>query len=670
MKKRTSLGVIVSLIAAVTVVYGGYVDDDFESYTAGDDFTTASNGWHSTNANVVVTTAQHASGAQSLHLPESSSISNSAAISSPTKLWTEFKIMPMLGAKPYNSTASSNSTCSLYFDADGYVAIWTNTDWDVCSNNVWNGSITPINASSWTDIAIYQNFTDQKAVVFVGGVVVLQDIPFSSSINDYNAFVVDNVDSNAYVDDVRVQISYDGTRLSGIDNNGINGDDVDEVDGHGYVGRTLHVGPYTGVEPAYTNIQLAATASRNLDRISVTGTNFSEDVTFADDGDENDTYHIIGDTFTNSGTFTVNSGATLIIDQKAQLGALTVAGTFTSSGILTVGGALTVSGTATLNENTTVASLDVSGSLTVAAGKTLTVTGNASISSSGSITVESGGTLDIQGSLTMASGTSIDVTSGTFTESGSDVDLDGTFTIDGDDWNNSASANASLDFIDKFENYTNNLPIDSKTAQLMGWGAEGAGVKIQNVEFHNGSQAVIIPAGGTLSNRISTTATKVWTEYYIRPALGVAPSVVDTNKSAFFSYVNTNGYMVIPTPTGWVTNDQDLANSAIDQMSSNGWSRVDIFTDWTGGTNKFALFVDGRITCEQQDFPGTPGSFYKSFMVQNEDNPAYLDDVMIMTSIPAGMTNDVNNDGIPDAFSIHNYGTINPPPNGTIFRFK
>jgi len=119
--------------------------------------------------------------------------------------------------------------------------------------------------------------------------------------------------------------------------------------------------------------------------------------------------------------------------------------------------------------------------------------------------------------------------------------------------------------------------------------------------------------------------------------------------------------------------EEDMSSSSplATQLASNDFTRVDIFTDFNGTTNKYALFVDGRIVAEQKAFVGVLAhTSYHNFSIINEDNVAYIDDILISSDIPPGMTEDVNNSGVPDAYNIHNYGSIFPPANGSLFKFK
>ncbi len=645
MKKLSCSFVIACLFVGVA---NAYIDHDFDDLSAGTNFTTEIDGWLSTNSEVVISTAKKVSTPNSIILPTGTSISNNINATSVTNTWTEFRIIPVLGVNPPSSVAASNSTCSLYFNAGGKIEVWTNTAWSSCSNDVWGTALDALDGTNWVEVAIYQNFSTHKAVIFIDGVVALQDIPFSDNGQSaYNYFVIDNVDNNAYLDDVRVQTTYDTVRLTE-DNNAINGVDAKEVDEHGYVGRTLYVGVGGPDVLTFATLQEAVDEARNLDRINISSMTITEDITFADDGAENDTYYIIGDAFTNAGTFTVASGATLHIEQFAKI----------STNIVT--------GALSLSNNLDTADLQVSGTVY---GHDITAIDVALSGSSAAITID--GDLDISTLLTMTTGTSIDVTTGSLTEP--TANLSGTFILDGFDWNNSSIARSSLDFSEDFDHFTDGLELDSRNANLFGWGANIASVQAQGTVKRGGGLAAIIPAGGILSNRIDTSAMKVWTEYWIRPAWGVAPENPDTNAMVFLSYVNTNGFMAVPTNGGWevFSEDMGISPTAYSGMDTNGWTRVDIFTDFSPATNEYALFIDGRIAVEQRAFVGALASAtYESFSIISEDNVAYVDDVLIMTEIPPGMTESVNETGIPDAFNIHKYGTIFPPANGSLFKFK
>ena len=632
----------------VNIVTAGYIDHNFDSSAEDSGFLIKTNGWQSTDATVVVTAITNASDPHSVIIPAGTSISNNIAEASPTKAWTELRVIPVLGDEPDSPDAADGSTCALYFKKSGKVVIWVTNEWITCDNNVWGTSLAELDGTNWAEVSFYQNFDDETAVVFINGVVALQDIPFSASVNNYNYFAADNVSSNAFLDDVRVQANY-STRLTN-DINGINGIDAAEVDAHGYVGRILYVGTGGPTDVTFASLQAAVDEARNLDRIHIFSATIAEDIVFEDGGDENDTYYIIGEAFTNNGTFTVDTGAILHIEQFADI----------STNIVT--------GTLSLSNNLVTADLTVTGTVN---GNSISAT-DVDVGGAAAVTIASGGIFDI-GTLVMVNGGAIGVTSGGLTEENESVNLTGTFTLDASDWNNSSVIVASLDFTEKFEDFKDGLALASRGANFKGWGASSSDVRVQGAKKYKGLLAAIIPAGGTLSNRVDGAGhDKVWTEYYVMPVLGDAPDDPNTNSAIFMSYINTNGYMVIPDGTGWITNSEDMSSAGYQGMSTTTWTRVDIFTDFTGPTNKYALFIEGRIAVEQQDFVGAQASAsYNSFSIFNKTESAYIDDVLITVDIPPDMTNDVNNNGTADAIDIHNFGTINPPAKrGTLFMFR
>jgi hypothetical protein len=50
-----------------------------------------------------------------------------------------------------------------------------------------------------------------------------------------------------------------------------------------------------------------------------------------------------------------------------------------------------------------------------------------------------------------------------------------------------------------------------------------------------------------------------------------------------------------------------------------------------------------------------------------------MDDVLIAPALPSGLTNDLNHDGIADAYELNTYGfglTASWPPSGTVFKIR
>ncbi|MCL2712357.1 MAG: hypothetical protein FWD37_03665, partial [Methanomassiliicoccaceae archaeon] len=122
---------------------------------------------------------------------------------------------------------------------------------------------------------------------------------------------------------------------------------------------------------------------------------------------------IIGPGKLSTGSLTVDSGASLLIDDDADL---TITGTATINGTLTVSGTLTAATTATVDVN-------VGGTLDVGTGASLTLSGNATANISG--TLVAGGTLSVN------TGATVDVKAGGTLTINEDNTLAGTVSLSG-----------------------------------------------------------------------------------------------------------------------------------------------------------------------------------------------------------------------------------------------
>jgi hypothetical protein len=96
-------------------------------------------------------------------------------------------------------------------------------------------------------------------------------------------------------------------------------------------------------------------------------------------------------------------------------------------------------------------------------------------------------------------------------------------------------------------------------------------------------------------------------------------------------------------------------------------ARVTVCQDLNAGT--FAVFIASNLVAQGLSSP-TNLNAYASFVADNRDGSAYLDDVLITTSIPNGLAADLDGDGIPDAWEINNGGLTTGWPKGTIYKFR
>ncbi len=634
MKRLMSIVFAVGVSASFASAAFFSTTDGFESDTAGS-APSSSRGWSS--ANVAVSNTNPYAGSNAAYLNSSAGLTNSISESSPTKAWTDFRIRPALGVEPL-SAPTNTSSAIFFFDGDGYINVWNSdsNDWVVCSNDVWGASVTPVTGSSYSWVSIYQNFSDHKMALFLNDKLVIQDVPFVHSQSSYSQFVVQNVDSNAYLDNVWIKSTYEPNHT--LDSNGRAGVDVVEVDTHGYAGRTLYVNGGTGETPNYSTIGAAVAAARDNDIIDVASGNYSSE--------------------------------TLTISPASTLTSLIFTGSAFTVSSLTINSGVTV----TFNFDITAGTITASDNITLAGGANLTANTKLDLQGSATLTAASAGSAITIANLDMASGTTISVTGGTLNENTATLAMDGSFTINGSDWNTwggSTIVAQSLPYSDGFESYVADAKISDYG--LYGWGADSDSVKVQTSIHNNGSKALILPDGTSASNTISTSETAIWTVYYLRPALGAEPASSDTTGKSFMSYVDTNGFMEVYTGGAWVKCDSNLANATPDAMSSNSFKRIAIYQNFS--SSQFALFVansSGNLELVKQKaaFPGTQTSL-SHFIIQNRDNTAYLDDISISTTTPSGGT-DLDGDGMLDTEEINLNGStlVYPDGLGTIFRFS
>ena len=326
-----------------------------------------------------------------------------------------------------------------------------------------------------------------------------------------------------------------------------------------------------------------------------------------------------------AGSFSVAAGASVSLAQGGSLGALVLDGT------LTAGAGQTVAVTAAT----------VSGGFQVAGGGTLSVGASLSISGNGVLTF-AGSHLSVPASR---------------------VDMTGTFTVS-NTWGTAATM--ALPFSDDFEAYGSGTPLAS--LGFRGWGASNDQVTVQSAVRNGGTQAVIVPSGTALSNRVaSASATHVWSDFQIRPMLGEPPDASVTTGRSFAAYVNADGFLVVAASNGWTVCSNRLDHSAPTPMRTNAFTRVTVFQDLVRGT--LAVFVGGDLVAQGLGAPVSRPSV-ASLAIHNVDSEAYLDDVSMSTAIPAGLSSDGDDDGIPDAYEINAFGSTFVQPLGSIFKWR
>lgn len=601
-----------ALLGLVMTCQAGFIHHNFDAapFLYGTNFLSPVSQWQASDAGVTVVSNTYNSAPQSVLVPSGAALSNDVASPGPTVVWTELAVAPCLGDPPDTSALAGRAFVQ-YFDADRYLHIWTTNGWLVCSNDVWGSPVAQVTAGVFANLSIYQNFTTHKAAVMLNDQVVLQDLPFLTNLVNYGGVRMRGADGAAWLDDVSVTNTYDAARHSA-DRNGMGGTDAAELQQYGYVARTQ----YVGAGQTYTTLAAALAVARDRDVLYVTGAGYAESVTVTQN------LTIVG-SFTNSGTITLAAGATLA-----------VAGGFTSS--------LSVSGTLAIASGVVVsgATVTVAGTITVAGGNAQLLADGLAVNGSGTV-VSSGGTVSTPG-----------------------TGMTGTFTLD-NTWGGAQVA-MGLDFNDDFDSYTPDTQVTN--LGFRGW-ASTAGVVVKAGQGVGNTNGVVIASGGAISNKItSALQSRIWTDCYLSPVPGEAPAAVAAGR-AFAGYVGADGFLYVWTNnSGWAVCSNYVNGSAITAMSPSTYMRVTAFLNFN--THLAAIFIDGKLAREQVSFPaGAAVPSLSGFRAQAGDGQARLDSVQITTRIPAGMTADLDGDGIPDALEIETYDTLNGPA-GSVFLIR
>lgn len=304
----------------------------------------------------------------------------------------------------------------------------------------------------------------------------------------------------------------------------------------------------------------------------------------------------------------------------------------------------------------------------------VTVTGM-SFTNAGSCTVSAGGVLHLAtglvntGALTVAGdlelAASLSAASASFGGAGvvngagaslvvtaQGVSLSGSFAITAAQWNN-GQAQSALPFSEGFESYAAGMSLGG--AWYNGWGVSNTAVAV-STPVQAGSRAAQVT--GVVSNRIQgASASKVWTDFYLRPRLGSPPDARDTNAATLLMYVDTNGWLNLFNAGRWDVLSNGVLGAAVVPMTEGGYGRVSILVDCR--IQQAAVFLNGQLLRQCIPFPrGLSGSGYNAFQVENEDGNAYVDGVQIGSALPSGLSGDADSNGLADGYEVDRYGLI------------
>jgi hypothetical protein len=135
------------------------------------------------------------------------------------------------------------------------------------------------------------------------------------------------------------------------------------------------------------------------------------------------------------------------------------------------------------------------------------------------------------------------------------------------------------------------------------------------------------------------------------------PVLVDSNAIVQL-YMNTNGAVTVYDKTAgqWLSYSNDVWGNAVTGFSGSGWARMSVLENFSA--HQAAIFLNGHLLRTQLDFITNRNSCSGFTLQGNGDNPVYLDEVQVQTNVPAGLTNDVDNDGMADAQEMQTYGNV------------
>jgi hypothetical protein len=218
---------------------------------------------------------------------------------------------------------------------------------------------------------------------------------------------------------------------------------------------------------------------------------------------------------------------------------------------------------------------------------------------------------------------------------------------------------------DSFETYTNGATFEVATN---GWQATTNLVQVQTnvVAAGEGTNAVILPQVSTFTNSVSPDISDirsvVWTDYKIRPALGLPPSVGDmTNSSdSVRLYFDIGGYVAVESNrNNWVICSSNGLGSPVSTQISNQWVRISVCVDYA--RSNAAVFADGELLISSIPLPGVVATNYNRVFWDVQVSTSYLDAVSITNVWPDFATNsitDLDNDGMLDAQELQVNGNL------------
>jgi hypothetical protein len=692
-----------AVLLAVPGAWAGFFNETFDEYlTIPTNVVDIGNGWGASSNNVMVvgpvafTNALVNPANQVARLAPGQFMTNGVnASATPNWIWTEawlnatnfsaFDIPPLVNTAAVFMVAMATN-------ANGYLYACnpTTLTWEACSTDATNGPAVQITTGGWVRVSVFQNYTAHLMTLFVNGLPLRKDWPFiNTNLASYSTLrFTGSADGNVDVDTVLVSTNTPSGLTSDINNNGL--EDGAELTSYG----ALNVWTGSTVTATVSNAPGGTVTPSG----AVTGIRYNGNTNFTLSAGKG---YVVGPVWTNGVPATNYTSAA----QKSEIfnwSNITTDGTFqvgfTYNGIRYVPGDYgTISAAVAAAQGgdvITLASSNYNEAVTVASNLTFTGTGSADLAlftvqagvtnalegftnfTASSLTVASNGVLMVSNSvlnlaaLTIQTNAFIYGYNSTATVNG--VEYTGDFILD-EFWNIVLTAQP-LNFSDGFDAYARGTRLDRLGNN--GWSASTSTVTVvENLSDVNNAvstNAALVPGWAVVSNLISaTTLTPIWSDVMIRGTeWNDRPDLIDTNGTApVMFFVNTNGWLTVLTPSGWVVCSNDVRGGswAAPNLNTGTWAEISWCMDFTPPAGKVSYFVNGHLVRQGLPFAKWTTQ-YHGLKLKLDDASVWVDNVNIMTNLPPGVTNwpaghlDLDYDGIADAVELAQKGTINDTP--------
>jgi hypothetical protein len=202
--------------------------DNFESYYNGTPLINGVTGWYASASSCIVQTNVKHAGSQAALIPQGVVLSNRFVSTNERIVRIEMYIQPQLTNGADNSAIFTNVAAQFFVNSNGYFIVGNGTNWDEITNKTDGALARPITNTYFTRIQVnlrYKNHTwNLKAWTNDNDLVAsAYYVNFTSNLNTFSGFNIDNSNSTSYADEVSLcgrYISYvDDVSVTNIDFN-------------------------------------------------------------------------------------------------------------------------------------------------------------------------------------------------------------------------------------------------------------------------------------------------------------------------------------------------------------------------------------------------------------------------------------------------------------------